>query len=81
MEKLNKHNYESYFLDFIEGKLNESQVSELKKFLDKNPALEKELSDFEDLRLQPQNIIFNHKKELIKTAQSKHFEINDFEYC
>ncbi len=80
MEKLNKHNYEAYFLDFIEGNLNESQVRELKKFIDANPELEEELNDFEEFTLKPENIIYDHKEELIKNAQAKHFEINNFEY-
>ena len=80
MKKLNKHNYEAYFLDYIEGNLNESQVRELKKFLNSNPELKEELHDFEEFTLEPENIIYKHKEDLIQNAQAKHFEINDFEY-
>lgn len=80
MKKINTHNYEAFFLDYIEGNLNESQVRELKKFLNANPKLQEELHDFEEFTLEPENIIYKHKEELIQNTQAKHFEINDFEY-
>lgn len=80
MKKINTHNYEAYFLDYIEGNLNESQVRELKKFLNSNPKLQEELHDFEEFTLKPEIIIYKHKEELIQNTQAKHFEINDFEY-
>ena len=80
MKKINTHNYEAYFLDYTEGNLNESQIRELKKFLNANPKLKEELHDFEEFTLKPENIIYNQKEELIKNTQAKHFEINNFEY-
>ena len=47
MKKINTHNYEAYFLDYTEGNLNESQIRELKKFLNVNPKLKEELHDFQ----------------------------------
>ena len=80
MKNINTHNYEAFFLDYIEGNLNESQVRELKKFLNSNPKLQEELHDFEEFTLKPEIIIYKHKEELIQNTQAKHFEINDFEY-
>ncbi len=51
MEKINRHNYEAYFLDFAEGNLSPEQIVELEKFLEKNPELRSELEDFEVFQL------------------------------
>jgi hypothetical protein len=54
MEKINRNNYESYFLDFLEGTLEEPLKAELMDFLKKNPDLAKELDEFEMVRLSPE---------------------------
>lgn len=51
MEKINIHNYEAYFLDFVEGNLTESQLVELNHFLEENPDLKSELEAFEIVEL------------------------------
>jgi len=51
MEKINRHNYEAYFLDFSEGNLSSRQIAELEEFLDENPELRAELDEFEIFEL------------------------------
>lgn len=51
MEKINRHNYEAFFLDFAEGNLSEKQLVELNTFLDENPDLRSELDGFELVEL------------------------------
>ena len=80
LKRINKHNYEVFFLDYIEGKLDDSYLNEFEKFLDENPSLKEELQDFEIIKLKPEKIKFNKKDNLIKETQSKHFEISNFEY-
>ena len=54
MEKINKHNYEAFFLDYMEGNLSTSQKEELFAFLYEHPELKSELEiDFEDMVLAP----------------------------
>jgi hypothetical protein len=53
MNTINRNNYEIWFVDFKDGLLNEEQIQELNKFLDKNEDLKKEFelwcSDVEPL--------------------------------
>ena len=47
MEQLNKHNYEAFYLDFLEGNLNVEETVQLFRFLDENPELKLEDENFE----------------------------------
>lgn len=47
MEQLNRHNYEVFYLDFLEGNLNEKESAQLFLFLDENPDLKLEDENFE----------------------------------
>jgi len=80
LKKINKHNYELFFLDFIEGNLSESQIKDLNEFLAKNPNLKIQFDDFENVTLKPELIKYEQKEELIKQTQSKLFDITHFEY-
>ncbi len=55
MEKINRHNYEAYFLDFAEGNLSAMQIIDLEDFLRENPELRSELDDFEIIELPDAN--------------------------
>ena len=48
--KINRNNYEMYFIDYLDGVLSPDLVSELLLFLDENPDLKEELSDLDALR-------------------------------
>lgn len=45
-ELINIENYESYYLDFLEGNLNENDTALLLAFLEENPSLKVEDSEF-----------------------------------
>ena len=47
MGRINKENYEAYFLDFLEGNLTDEQQDQLNQFLEKNPSLKNELAEME----------------------------------
>ncbi len=55
---INKDNYQAYFLDYIEGNLSPTELENLLSFLDENPELKSELSDYEDITISPQQINF-----------------------
>ena len=80
METITGHNYEVFFLDFLDGNLSESEMKEFSRFLQKNPSLKEELESFEEVTLEPSDIKFENKQELIKKTQAQHFEITEFEY-
>jgi len=68
MGRINRHNYEIYFLDYLDGKLDEKLLPDFKDFLNKNPDLAVELSEFESIKIEPDKPSFQHKKELKKES-------------
>ncbi len=49
MEQLNIHNYEAFYLDFLEGNLEEVDAVQLLRFLDENPSLKLEDENFDTI--------------------------------
>ena len=65
MEKINRHNYEAYFLDYLEGNLSAEEKHDLLVFLDQNPDLKKELDlDLAQVSLDPSATVFADKASL-----------------
>ncbi len=64
--KINRNNYEPYFVDYLEGNLDEQLVDDFIEFLQQNPDLKEELSFFEPVVVSPENQSFNNKKILYK---------------
>lgn len=74
MNKINRNNYEIYFIDYLDGIISHQDKEELMLFLRKNPDLKKELEFFsnDETGLNPNiKITFSHKGKLIKTPQLK----------
>ena len=66
MEKINRNNYESYFLDYLEGNLDGRRREELISFLEENPDLKEELNGLEAIRLGRDQVNFAGKTSLKK---------------
>ncbi len=66
MDKINRHNYEVFFLDYVEGNLDASQKEELFTFLSLNPDLKVELDEFEIITLGNSSERFDIKNDLKK---------------
>jgi len=78
MEKISIHNYEAFYLDYLEGNLDEIGQSMLFNFLDNNLALKIELEDdVLDFTLSPntETLTKFDKEDL------KHFECLEDEIC
>lgn len=69
--KINKNNYEAYFVDYLEGKLDEKLVDDFIEFLQQNPQLKKELSLFNSVSIVPENVEFSKKNKLYKEKYDK----------
>ena len=65
---INRSNYEAFFLDFHEGRLNESQRRTLLDFLSRNPDLKEEFDQFELITIDPPAGQFREKNLLRKQA-------------
>jgi len=64
--KINRNNYEAYFIDYLEGNLGEEVVDDFIEFLQKNPDLKEELSFFESVTAEAENVVFQPKEKLYK---------------
>ncbi len=74
--EINKNNYEAYFIDYLEGNLDELLVNDFIEFLQQNPGLKEELSLFETVSVEPENISFDKKKILYKEKLDLEKEFN-----
>ncbi len=64
---LSRSNYESYFLDYHEGNLTDSQRRELMSFLELNPDLKEEFESFVEIVIEPDTkTVFTGKESLRK---------------
>ena len=74
--KITRDNYEAYFLDYLEGNLDENLVDDFLKFLQENPDLKEELSLMDFAPLEPINTFFSKKEKLYKEKYDDEKEFN-----
>ena len=65
--EISRQNYEQYFVDYLDGKLNDEQVGVLMSFLEFNPDLKEEFADIEKMFLAPDETKFSGKANLLKS--------------
>lgn len=64
--KITRKNYEPFFLDYLEGNLDEHFVNEFIDFLQQNPDLKEELELFEPVALPDEPVVFENKSRLLR---------------
>jgi hypothetical protein len=64
--KINRNNYESFFIDYLEGNLDERLVDDFIEFLTQNPDLKDELTLYEPVSVEPGDAVFGKKELLFK---------------
>lgn len=64
--KITRNNYETFFLDYLEGNLSENLVDEFLEFLQQNPDLKEELLMIDIAPIEPDNTVFANKEILYK---------------
>lgn len=74
--KINRNNYEVYFIDYLEGNLDEKLVDDFLEFLQQNPDLKQELALFESVSVVPEEISFEKKELLFKEKYDSENEFN-----
>jgi len=77
--KINRHNYEEFLLDFIEGNLSVHEVETVQSFLDKNSDIKAETEDLLSLKLDNEDTKFENKKLLKKDPEIDIEGISKFE--
>jgi hypothetical protein len=78
--KINRNNYEAYFLDYHEKALDPGQVAELMVFLEENPDLNEEFEAFETIRAAAGEAGFENKRILKKKDYKTAGPITAFNY-
>jgi hypothetical protein len=74
MSIINRHNYEAYFILYVDNELSSDHRGLVEQFLQKNPDLAEELTLLQQFKLVPEsNITFTHKQELFKNHQTAAF--------
>lgn len=74
--KIDRSNYEIWFIDRLDGNLNEHQVEQLNLFLSENPDLQEELKEMESSAVIPPAVQFRGKPGLKKTPD----EISELQF-
>lgn len=78
--KIDRHNYEEYFLLFIDNELTVDQKKQVELFVKENPDLEEELVMLQQSRLIPdKSIVFNEKQLLIKEENNSFINMSNYE--
>jgi hypothetical protein len=65
--KITRENYEPYFLDYLEGNLDENLVDDFMEFLQQNPDLKNELEMYESITIPDFTAEYEAKKNYTGT--------------
>lgn len=71
--KIARDNYEPFFLDYLEGNLEENLIDQFLDFLNQNPDLKEELNLFENIHLPEEQVVFKGKEHLYKAENDSSF--------
>ncbi len=74
--EINRTNYEAYFIDYLEGNLDEGLVDSFIEFLKLNPDLKEELEMYEPVSITPSSVSFENKNQLYKEKLDSEEEFN-----
>jgi len=78
--KIDRHNYEEYFLLYIDNELNVEQKKQVELFVKENADLEEELVMLQQLKLIPdKTIVFDKKDLLMKEENNSLINMNNYE--
>ena len=69
--EINRNNYETFFLLYLDRELNPSEMSEVEKFVNENADLQKEFSLLRQTILVPVPIVFDQKELLFREEDKR----------
>ncbi len=76
--QIDRSNYEIWFIDWLDGKLSDYQVEQIKLFLIENPGLKEDFEELTNVCLIPSDKVFPNKDHLKKTISN--ISESQFEY-
>lgn len=78
--EINRDNYESFLVDYLDGTLSQSQKELVEEFLLLNPEIKDEISDLDDIVLMPEKEDSVNLENLKKQSEENKEILSDFEY-
>ncbi len=79
MDRINKNNFEAYFLDFHEGRLNPEEEKAVMAFVQENPECFDSFEDYDSVTLPVPDVNYPDKSDLFRTEVSMP-EADEWEY-
>ena len=76
---INRHNYETYFLLWVDGELSDEEQVAVDRFVAENPDLAEELSLLKSTQLQPEETIVFKDKEALFKKEGQDISLNNYE--
>lgn len=77
---IDRHNYEEYFLLYVDNELNVDQVKQVELFVKQNPDLEEELVMLKHSKLTPDHsLVFANKNMLMKDEGRSFINMDNYE--
>ena len=77
MTTINRHNYETFFLLYVDGELSAAEKRAVELFVADNPDLQAELQMLEETLLSPdEGLVFMNKESLMRSAEPADHEEN-----
>lgn len=78
--KINRHNYEEFFLLYVDNELSSEDRRMVEDFVQLHPDLNEELELLSQFRFTPDNdIVFDNKEELLKVNGETPVSLNNYE--
>ena len=67
--KINQHNYEHYFLMYIDNELSAEERAEVNDFIMQHPNYANKLQELQQLKISPDTLIYENKFSLYKLSE------------
>lgn len=76
---INRHNYETYFLLWVDGELSSEEKVAVERFVAENPDLAEELALLQSTQLHPDEKIVFKGKEILYKKEGQDISLNNYE--
>lgn len=77
---INRHNYEEYFILYMDNELGSEERQQVEVFVQQNPDLKEELELLIQSKFTPEpHIVFENKDELLRTSESSVINMSNYE--
>jgi len=67
--EINQHNYEHYFLMYIDNELSATEMAEVSDFIMQHPNYANKLQELQQLKISPDTLIYENKFSLYKLSE------------